>query len=164
MAIAVSACGGGGSSTPPAPQNAAPTLGSIAAQSIDQDTATNALSFSVNDDSGPGGVTLTVASSNPAIVPLENITLGGVGGSRTVALSPAEDASGTANITVTGTDPQGLKSTTAFGVTVRAVQKSIASYTLTTFAQSEGDTPAQVSGFTFVQDADDDTTFDALLQ
>jgi hypothetical protein len=28
----------------------------------------------------------------------------------------------------------------------------------------ENDTPAQVSGFTFVQDADDETTFDSLVQ
>ena len=32
------------------------------------------------------------------------------------------------------------------------------------FGLADSDTPAQVSGFTFVQDANDDTTFDPLLQ
>jgi hypothetical protein len=47
---------------------------------------------------------------------------------------------------------------------VKAVSQSIATYTNSTFALMEGDTPVQVSGFTFVQDADDDATFAPLLQ
>jgi hypothetical protein len=47
---------------------------------------------------------------------------------------------------------------------VNAVSQSILSYTNTTFGQGENDMPAQVSGFTFVQDADADNTFDPLLQ
>ncbi len=163
-ALAVTACGGGGGVSTPAPQNMAPTLSAISAQSIDQDTATQALAFTVNDESGAGAVTLTATSLNPAVVPVENITLGGSGGSRTITVTPAEDATGTAGVVITATDPQGQQSTGGFNVTVRAVEKSISSYATSTFTQSENDTPAQVSGFTFVQDADADTTFDPLLQ
>jgi hypothetical protein len=162
-ALAVTACGNG-SSTPAAPQNVAPTVSAIPAQSIDQDTPTPALAFSVNDESGPGTVTLTASTSNAAVIPIEGITLGGSGSARTITLTPSEDATGVANIAVTATDPTGLQSTAHFDVTVRAVEKSIANYTTMTFAESETDTPAQVSGFTFVQDADEDTTFDSLLQ
>ena len=164
MALAVTACGDGGSSLPPAPQNVAPTVSAIGTQTIDQDTSTGALSFTVNDDSGPGGVTITATSSNAAVIPAEGITLDGVGGARTIALVPSEDATGQTNVTISAKDPQGLVTNGTFAVAVRAVQKSILTYTTTTFGQSENDTPAPVSGLTFVQDADDDTTFDSLLQ
>jgi len=164
-ALAVTACGGGGgSSLPAAPQNVAPTLGAIGAQTIDQDTSTGAVSFTVSDDTGPGGVTLTAASSNATVIPAEGISLGGTGGSRTITLVPSEDATGQTNVTITAKDSQGLTTTGTFAVTVRSVEKSILTYATTTFAQSESDTPAPVSGFTFVQDADDDTSFDSLLQ
>jgi predicted small lipoprotein YifL len=163
-ALAVTACGGGGSSLPPAPQNAAPTIGAIGAQTIDQDTSTGDVSFTVNDDSGPGGVTISATSSNAALVPADGITLGGTGGSRTISLTPVEDGTGQTNVTITAKDPQGLTTTGTFAVSVRAVEKSILTYTTMTFGQSESDTPAQVSGFTFVQDADDETSFDSLLQ
>jgi hypothetical protein len=164
MALAVTACGGGGSSLPPAPQNVAPTISVIGAQTIDQDTSTGAVSFTVNDDSGPGGVTVTASSSNAAVIPAEGISLDGTGGSRTITLTPSEDATGQTNVTITARDAQGLVTNGTFPVTVRAVQQSILAYTTTTFAQSESDSPAQVSGFTFVQDADEDTSFDSLLQ
>src|SRR6185312_15128335 len=166
MALAVTACGGGGgsSSPPPAPQNVAPTLSTVGAQTIDQDTSTGAVSFTVSDDTGPGGVTLTAASSNATVIPAEGISLGGTGGSRTITLVPSEDATGQTNVTITAKDSQGLTTTGTFAVTVRSVEKSILTYATTTFAQSESDTPAPVSGFTFVQDADDDTSFDSLLQ
>jgi predicted small lipoprotein YifL len=163
-ALALTACGGGGSSLPPAPQNAAPTVSTVAAQTIDQDTSTGAVSFTVNDDSGPGGVTVTASSSNAAVIPAAGITLGGTGGARTITLVPSEDATGQTTVTLTATDPQGLVTSGTFAVTVRAVQQSILTYTTTTFGQSENDDPAKVSGFTFVQDADDDTSFDSLLQ
>jgi Bacterial Ig domain len=165
--LTVSACGGdphAPAAAAPTPQNMAPTVSAIAAQSIDQDTSTQALAFTVNDEGGGGAVTLTATSTNTTVIPTESITLGGNGGSRTVTITPAEDATGSAGVVITATDPQGLQSTSNFNVTVRAVEKSVANYTAATFAQAENDTPVQVSGFTFVQDADDDTTFDPLLQ
>jgi hypothetical protein len=167
-ALTVTACGGGGygggGGQTPMPQNAAPVVALIPAQTINQDTPTNALSFAVNDDGGSDAVTVSVTSSNAAIVPQEGLVLAGSGVNRTVTVTPAEDATGQVTITVKAQDAQGLVGTSTFGVTVTAVERSIAAYTNSTFAQGENEMPVQVSGFTFVQDADADATFDPLLQ
>jgi len=165
-AFAVAACGGGGSGggTPPAPQNVAPTVSPLASVSINQDTPTAALAFTLSDNGGADNLTLTAISSNGAVVPPENITFSGTGANRTLVATPVEDATGAVNITVQAQDLQGLVGASTFTLTVNAVSQSILSYTNTTFAQGENDTPAQVSGFTFTQDADAETSFDPLLQ
>jgi hypothetical protein len=164
-AAVVTGCGGGGSSGPaPGPQNAAPTVSSISPQAINQDTSTQPLAFTVNDDGGVGGVSVLVSSENSTLFPSYGLVLGGSGGSRTVTVMPAEDAIGSARVSVTAVDAQGMSTSVIFPVTVNAVTQSVASYTNSTFALMEGDTPVQVSGFTFVQDADDDATFAPLLQ
>jgi hypothetical protein len=165
VATAVSGCGGGGSGSGPAPtpQNTAPVLSPLVAQTINQDTSTPALAFTVNDDGGVGSVTVSASSSDASILPSVGLALGGTGGSRTITVTPAEDATGTANVTVTATDGR-LTSSVTFAVSVRAVTQSVTAYTNSTFALMEGDTPVQVSGFTYLQDADDETTFAPLLQ
>jgi hypothetical protein len=165
-AAVLTGCGGGGSGSgrPPGPQNAAPVISAISAQTINQDTSTGALAFTVSDDDGVGGVSVLVSSADPKLFPSYGLALGGSGASRTVTVTPAEDATGTASVSVTAIDAKGMSTSVIFPVTVMAVSRSIASYTNSTFALMEGDTPVQVSGFTFVQDADDDATFAPLLQ
>ena len=165
-AALVTGCGGGGSNnaTPPPVQNAAPTLSAIPAQAVNQDTPTGALAFTVSDDGGPDSLALTVMSTDTNLLPARGLVLGGTGGSRTLTVTPAEDATGTANVSVTVVDTGGKFALVTFPVTVKAVSQSIASYTSSAFALMETDTPVQVSGFTFVQDADDDATFAPLLQ
>jgi hypothetical protein len=165
IAALVSGCGSGNSRTgdAPPPSNTAPTLSSIQAQSINQDTPTAALAFTVADDGGVNGVTLVVSSNDTSIVPVSGVVLGGSGANRTITITPLEDATGSVAVGITATDAQGLSSATTVAVNVNAVQRSFSSYTTAAFGQMEGDTPAQVSGFTFTQDATD-TTFDPLLQ
>jgi hypothetical protein len=164
-AAVVSGCGGGGGSgSAPTPQNGAPTVSAIPAQTINQDTSTAALAFTVGDDGGVGGLSVLLSSADSTLFPPYGLVLGGSGASRTITVTPAEGATGTANVSVTVQDAQGKITASIFAVTVKAVSQSIAMYTNTTFAQMEGDTPAQVSGITFVQDADDDATFAPLLQ
>jgi hypothetical protein len=164
VAALIGGCGGGGSrSGNPGSQNAAPTLSAVPAQTIDQDTSTAALPFTVADDGGINGVTLAVSSNDPAIVAQSGIVLGGSGANRTITITPLEDATGQVTVGVTATDAQGLPSLLNIAVNVRAVQRSFASYITTNYAQMENDTPVPVSGITFVQDAGD-TTFDPLLQ
>jgi hypothetical protein len=167
-ALAVTACGGGGggsgSGPAPAPQNAAPTLSPFSAVMIDQDTSTGAIAFTIADDGGVGALKIVATTSDTAIIPTDGVQLAGTGASRTITLTPAEDATGQATITVSAQDAQGLTTNSSFGVAVRAVEKSITGYTNSTFGLADSDTPAQVSGFTFVQDANDETTFDPLLQ
>ena len=85
--------------------NTAPTISNIADQTINEDTLPPALNFTVGDaESGPTSLTLTKASSNPALVPAENIVFGGSGASRTVTVTPAANQSGTATIPLSLSD------------------------------------------------------------
>ena len=85
--------------------NAAPTIGAIASQTIDEDTATAAIAFTVNDTETPvANLTLSGSSSNLALVPNANIVFGGAGASRTVTVMPAAGQSGAAFITVAVSD------------------------------------------------------------
>jgi len=165
LAVLIGGCGGGGSRSgnAPAAQNAPPMLSAIPAQTIDQDTSTAALPFTVSDDGGIDGVTLAVSSNDETIVPASGIVLGGSGANRTVTVTPLEDATGQVNVAITAKDAQGVQSALTVAVNVRAVQRSFSSFATATFSQMENDAAAQVSGFTFVQDAGD-TTFDPLLQ
>jgi hypothetical protein len=166
-AALLAGCGGGGGSgsmPAPTPQNMAPVVSPVAAQAVDQDTPTSALAFTVSDDGGVSSLMVSVSSSDANLLPAYGLELGGSGANRTITVTPAEDATGNANVTVTAMDAQGKAGAVTFPVTVKAVTQSVMSYTDSAFALMETDTPVQVSGFTFVQDADDEATFDALLQ
>ncbi len=85
--------------------NTAPTISNIADQTITQDTATGAISFTVGDaETATGSLTVTGTSNNAALVPNGNIVFGGSGATRTVTITPAAGQSGTATITVTVSD------------------------------------------------------------
>src|SRR6185295_2276462 len=89
--LVVAACGGSGGSgmsTPPPPSNNAPSVSMIANQVADQDTA--------------------VAVDGNALFPAEGVMLSGSGTTRTLTLSPLEAATGSATITISAADPQGL--------------------------------------------------------
>ena len=102
--------------------NTAPTITTIANQNTSEDTATATLTFTVGDSQTAVG-TLTVApwSSNPALAPVANITLGGSGANRTVRIAPMTNQSGVATISLTVTDEGGLSASTSFTVTVNSV-------------------------------------------
>src|SRR6266542_4554235 len=100
--------------------NTPPTISSIANRTINEDTTTGTISFTVNDTETPAGLTVSGSSSNPTLAPNANIVFGGSGTNRTVTLTPAANQSGTATITVTVSDGQSSAST-SFVVTVNAV-------------------------------------------
>lgn len=104
--------------------NSPPTISSIAAQTINEDTSTGAISFTVTDsDTSLSSLSITPSSSNQSIIPSGNITIGGSGGSRTVTVLPAANAytSGTP-VVVTLTVNDGRNNVTgSFNVTVNAV-------------------------------------------
>jgi hypothetical protein len=98
--------------------NAAPTLTPPANFTTREDPATGNRSFSVEDDAGAGSVTVTAASSVPDLV--QSFSFLGSGAVRTVKITPAPNANGTATITLTASD--GLVSTDAtFTLTVTPV-------------------------------------------
>jgi hypothetical protein len=98
------------------PPNTAPSISPIANQTTTVGTATTPASFTVTDTETPeAALIVTAVSSNQAVVPNGAIVLGGSGASRTISVTPI--AAGTATITVTVQDGNGLTSSTAFTVT-----------------------------------------------
>ncbi len=99
--------------------NSAPTISSIPAQSLALN-GTVTVAFTVGDlESGPAGLTLTRASSNITLLPLDRITFGGSDANRTITIVPGDNQTGSANVTVTVSDGI-LTANTTFSVTVTA--------------------------------------------
>ncbi len=101
--------------------NDSPTISSIANQTINEDVATGALTFTVGDvETAAGSLTVTRTSGNQTLIPLANVVLGGSGANRTVTVTPGLNQVGSTSINLTVSD--GLNSTnTSFTVTVNAV-------------------------------------------
>jgi DNA-binding beta-propeller fold protein YncE len=99
------------------PVNDLPFIAAIADRTIDHDTATGPIPFTVTDLDGFDGHTVTASSSNLLLVPNANMTIGGAGGSRTITIVPAAGQHGTATITVT-VDDGGATYSRTFTLTV----------------------------------------------
>lgn len=102
------------------PTNTAPIISAIANQTTNEDTAKGPLPFTVNDAQTPNALTVSVASSNTTLLPLNRITLGGSGANRTITLNPVANRSGSAAITLTVTDGE-LSDSSQFTLTVTPV-------------------------------------------
>ena len=101
------------------PVNDPPTISEIGDQSTSEDTSTPAIAFTVFDlETPPAELVVTALSSNPSLVPVENITFGGTNGNRTIELAPLANQTGTATITVTVTDESSASAATTFVLTV----------------------------------------------
>jgi hypothetical protein len=101
--------------------NEPPFISPISSQSIPEDTP-GSIALTVGDaETGAGSLTLSGASSNPVLVPNGNIQFGGSGTARTLFITPATNQNGSATITVTVRDPDGLLATTSFLLTVTPV-------------------------------------------
>lgn len=168
-ALSLSACGGGGDGDDgpqgPAP-NQAPSISAIGDRTLNQDTTDTGVSFAIADaESGAAALTVRVSSSDTGLLPNENIVLGGSADARTLSLTPAEGAAGTATVTVGVTDPQGLVTRRTFQVTVNSVFASFTGFTNETVPLGEDELPRTFVGFTLDTDADEaDAPFDQFLQ
>ncbi len=87
------------------PVNDPPLISDIPDQAARAGETVGPIPFTVEDiDTPVEALTTTAASSDPALLPLENIRLGGSGISRTITLTPAASLSGTVVVTVTVND------------------------------------------------------------
>ncbi len=103
------------------PVNDAPKISGIPAQTVNEDTATAQLTFTVSDtESAAANLTVSGTSSNPGLVPVNAITFGGSGSNRTVRVLPATNQSGTATITLLVSDGN-LSTYSSFVLTVNPV-------------------------------------------
>ncbi len=116
---------------------------------IDEDQSAGLFSVTVSDaETAPDALIVTGSSSNPALLPQSGIVLGGSGGSRTLQLNPAPDASGTVAVTLTVTDGDNNQATATLNLTVRAVNDA-PSFTTVTLPNHAPRTPGPrtVAGF-----------------
>ena len=99
-----------------------PTITDIANQSTLEDTATNALPFTIDDvETAAASLTVSASSNNQTLIPNANIVLGGSGASRTVTVMPtANQSGGPVTITVLVSDGT-LTASDTFSVMVNAV-------------------------------------------
>ncbi len=103
----------------PATGNTSPTITAIPNQTIRVNESTPELPFTVGDVETPvGDLIVTGTSSNPALIPIENLLFGGLGASRNITVSPNFESFGTATITVSVLDGGGKSSLSSFVVTV----------------------------------------------
>ncbi len=103
------------------PVDAPPTISDIADTSIDEDTDTGPISFTVGDAETPlDSLSLSGTSSNETLVQNTNIIFGGTGANRTVTITPAPNRNGATTITVSVNDGTNTTSDT-FVLTVNAV-------------------------------------------
>ncbi|YCM45717.1 tandem-95 repeat protein [Verrucomicrobiaceae bacterium 227] len=102
--------------------NLPPSITAIGNQTIDEDGVTGVLGFTVADaETAPAALVVSVASSNPALLPTGNIVIGGSGTSRSVMATPVADQFGSSTITVTVTDHEHQSASTSFLLTVNSV-------------------------------------------
>lgn len=113
-----------GGSTTPSPTNTAPVISSIANKTINEDTASGALSFTVSDkETAAGSLTVTASSSNTMLVPNGNIIVSGSSSNRSVTITPASNQSGSTTVTLQASDGS-MTATRSFVLTVAAVNDS----------------------------------------
>ena len=101
--------------------NTPPTISSVNDQSIEENTSTAALSFTIGDaESSPEALTVTASSGNKTLVADNGMTLGGSGAKRTIAITPVNNQTGTAKITITVSDGE-KQTSSSFVLTVTEV-------------------------------------------
>ncbi len=125
-AVLAAGCGGGGgdggseqSTQPPVSVNAAPTISSIADQTIDESGATDVLAFTIGDtETSPDALTVSVSSSNSAMVQGDGFEMTGTGSSRALMIFPAAEQSGTATVMIAVRDAGGAVTSSEFKLMV----------------------------------------------
>jgi Bacterial Ig domain len=180
-ALAAGCSGGGGSAesmqTPPVAANSAPTVSSIANQTIDEGGATNVLSFTIGDaETSADALSVSVSSSNSSMVPADGIEMTGSGSSRSLTIFPAAEQSGTATITVAVRDGGGATTSSKFDLTVTPLLGAQFSGWLRTTvlpreltanpvgeAAEEGQSLPQVEDINRIKVQDDAASFDDLI-
>ncbi len=101
--------------------NSLPVIATISNRTINEDTSTGSIAFTVTDaETAASSLVVTASSSNTNLIPNANILLGGSGSNRTVTVTPAANQSGSSTITISANDGSGI-ATRTFVVTVNAV-------------------------------------------
>jgi len=141
--------------------NTAPTITNIPNQTIDKDTNTGNIAFTIGDDeTSVSSLLLSKSSSNAALIPSSNIMVGGSGANRTVRVTPVANQSGNSTITVTVSDGD-LSSSNTFVVTVLEDEINTAP-TITNIPNQTIDKGTNTGNIAFTI-GDDETSVNSLL-
>ncbi len=97
-----------------------PTMSGIGNQITNEDTAKNIELVVADTEDAAGTLSVNATSNNQSVIPDANLVITGATGTRNLKITPASDASGTADITVVTTDSGGLTATETFTITVNA--------------------------------------------
>ncbi len=91
------------------PPNTAPSVSTLPALTLAENTASAPLAFTVGDaQTAATALVVNVSSSNFALLPTSGIVVGGSGANRTVTLTPLPWQNGTATVTVAVNDGQAI--------------------------------------------------------
>ncbi|WP_259069721.1 cadherin-like domain-containing protein, partial [Salinibacter ruber] len=103
--------------------NEAPVISDLPeADTIDEDSSAGLISFTIEDpETSSSDLTISRNTGNPALLPTDSIEIGGSGSDRTVTATPNADSNGTARVTVTAADPEGLSSSSTLTLKVTPV-------------------------------------------
>lgn len=101
--------------------NTAPTASDVTSQTLNEDGSITANVTVSDSQTAASALSFSASTNNSALFPNGSIVLGGSGANRTITLTPAPNATGTAIITYVVTDAGGLSVTKSFSVTVNAV-------------------------------------------
>ena len=157
-------CSNNNERDPPMAMNAPPAITAIADVSVNQDTLVGPVEFGVSDDTTPANqLTVTAVTDGEALIPMDGVMLAGEGATRGITLTPLEAATGSANVSITVIDAEGLRTTRAFTITVNSRSASVRDAVISTFAKRDTDDATTLNGFTFAQDADDPQAFVELI-
>ena len=98
--------------------NEAPVISAISDQTISQNYSSETISFEIQDtETSAEYLNLSVHCSNPTLVSNKNIQISGTGSNRLLTIVPQQNATGTANITLTVSDGF-LNSSSSFNIAV----------------------------------------------
>ncbi len=125
--------------------NSVPTISPLVDQTIQENTTTSSLAFTVNDAETPAAnLTVSASSTNTTLVPNTSILLGGSSNNRTAVIRPATNLFGKTLITLTVSD--GSKaSSTSFLVTVDPSPLAIDQWRHTQFSAQDLADPAKAA-------------------
>lgn len=99
-----------------------PTISDVTNRTINQNTDTGAIAFTIGDVHTPATeLAMSATSSNTTLLPAENLTFGGSGANRSVTATPVPGQAGSTTVTLTVTDADGGRKSDAFLLTVNAL-------------------------------------------
>jgi len=102
------------------PVNDPPTLNGLTSVTLQANTSSGPLPFTINDvDSDVALVTVEASSTLPSLLPPGALSLSGSGANRTITITPATNQTGTAVVTLVARDNGAASSSRSFRVTVR---------------------------------------------